>query len=251
MSLRHARGKVVLGYPVGGSVTLAFHASCLKLLGYELQKGDRRLLSKITHSQGLYVSDNRTLLMQRFLATDSLWLCMVDTDIEYPPTLIEDLIRHAGTDKKVLVASVPLGAYPSCAFMRTEVPGVWSPVWPVPMTPIECDGIATAVALIHREVFEKIADRGGQCAFHHAYLPQSKAGTAPRDFKFLSQGEDLAFSVRAAEAGFKQWAVHIPGIRHHKTRGLSHDDEQLPMGAGSDGGVGEMVDEGADHAMAR
>lgn len=250
VSLKHARGKVVVGYPVGGSVTLAFHASMLKLLGYEMGKGDKRLLAKITHSQGLYVADNRTMLAQRFLSTDADWLLQIDTDIEFPPTLIEDLVRHAGTERKVLVASVPLGAYPSCAFMRTDVPGVWSPVWPVPMTPILCDGIATAVALIHRDVFEAIAERGGQCWFHHVYLPQSKAGTPPRDFKFLSQGEDLAFSVRAADAGFKQWAVHIPGIKHHKTRGLSHDDEQLPMGAGSDGGVGELVDEGAVHEMA-
>lgn len=243
--LRAARGKVVVGYPVGGSVTLAFHASMLKLLGYEIEKGDKRLLSKIMHTQGLYVGDNRTLLVQRFLSTEAEWLLQVDTDIEFLPTLVEEMVRLAGQDKRILAASVPLGAYPSCAFKRTETPGVWTPVWPVPMQPVECDGLATAVALIHREVFEKIAANHGQCWFHHIYLPESEPGTAPRDFKFRSQGEDLAFSVRAAAEGFKLWVVHVPWVGHHKTRRLSHDDERAAMLASVDGGVGEIVDEGA------
>jgi len=250
VSLKQARGKVIVGYPVGGSVTLAFHASMLKLLGYELQKGDKRLLSKIQHTQGLYVADNRTLLVQRFLSTDADWLLQVDTDIEFGPTLVEDMLRLAGDDKRILAASVPLGAYPSCAFTRTETPGVWTPVWPVPLHPVECDGLATAVALIHREVFETIAANHGQSWFHHIYLPESQEGTAPVDFRFRSQGEDLAFSVRAVMCGFKLWVVHLPGIGHYKTRRLSHDDERAAMLASEDSGVGEIVDEGAVHGMA-
>lgn len=237
--------KVVVGYPVGGSVTLPFHTSMLRLLGYELAKADGdRILAKIQHTAGLYIADNRTLLAQRFLESDADWLFQVDTDIEFPPTILETLVEMAGREKKVLAASVPLGAYPSCAFNLTDKPGIWEPLWPVPLEPVEVDGFATAACLIHRDVFERIADLNGQSWFHHIYLPQSAAGTAPRDFKFRSQGEDLAFSVRAREAGLALWCAHVPGLRHYKTRALSHDDERAAALAAEDSGMGEIVEEG-------
>lgn len=220
--------KVVLGYPVGGSVTLPFHASCLRLLGYELGKPDaRRLLSKITHTSGLYVGDNRTMLAQRFLSTSADWLLMIDTDIEFPATLLETMVGLAGDERKILAASVPLGAYASTAFMRTEKPGVWRAVYPVPSEPIPVDGIATACVLIHRDVLEGMAARLGQSWFHHIYLEREGG-------EYLSQGEDLAFSVRAAECGFKSWAVHVPGLGHYKTRRLSHDEGEETPGMGEE-----------------
>jgi hypothetical protein len=189
------------------------------------------------------VADNRTLLVQKFLETDADWLWQVDTDIEFRRDVLETLVAMAGRDKKILAASVPLGAYPSCAFRLTDVPGIWDPVWPVPLEATEVDGIATAAVLVHREVFERIAELNGQTWFHHIYLPQSSAGTAPRDFKFRSQGEDLAFSVRAREAGFAIWCAHVPGLRHYKTRPLSHDDERAAALAAQDSGMGEIVQE--------
>lgn len=236
-------GRVVVGYPTGGSVTVPFHASMLRLLAHEIVKPERhRLLAKTTHTMGLYVADNRTLLAQRFLESSSTWLLQIDTDIEFPSTLLETLLAMAGTEKKILAASVPLGeAFPTSAFMLSDEPGVWDAVRHVPLEPMECDGIATAVVLTHREVFEQIADRHGQCWFHHLYLPQSPAGTPPRLVKFMSQGEDLAFSVRAKRCGFKIWCAHVPGIRHHKSKGLSHDYERARALASEDSAMGELV----------
>lgn len=221
-----------MAYPVGFNVTLPFHASVIRLLDYEMAKPlSQRLLRKVTHAAGLYVADNRTLLAQRLLDTDAEWLWMVDTDIEFQPNVLEQMIEFAGSDKKVLAASVPLGdhaqgGYPSCAFHRSKTPGVWLPEWPpLPMQPFEVDGIATACVLIHREVFETIAARHGQCWFHHIYLPNSPEGTPLSQFRYHSQGEDLAFSVRAVESGFKLWCAHISGLRHFKTYPFTHDAE--------------------------
>jgi hypothetical protein len=243
---RQAGQKVVVGYPVGGSVTLPFHASMLRLLAYEYSKGDERLLAKITHTSGLYVADNRTMLAQQFLATPADWLWQVDTDIEFPADILETLLEMAGSDKRILAASVPLGAYESCAFMRSETPGIWQPIPAASLYPgpVKVDGIATAACLIHREVFEKIAANHGQCWFHHIYLPESPEGTAPRDFKFRSQGEDLAFSVRAQAEGFEIWCAHVPRLGHYKTRRLSHDDERARALAMDDSEMGELVSEG-------
>ena len=87
-------------------------------------------------------------------------------------------------------------------------------VYPVPLQPLAVDGIATAVALIHRAVFEGMAAKHGQTWWHHIYLPK------PGD-EFQSLGEDLGFSIRAADCGFQSWAVHVPGLRHYKTMPLS------------------------------
>lgn len=241
--------KVVVGYPVGGSVTLPFHKSMIQLIAYELAKGDDRLLGGTLHVSSLYVADNRTLITQQFLERSTAdWLLQIDTDIAFPPTLLETLVALAGSDKKIFAASVPLGEYASCAFRRDPAkPGLYEAVWPVPLTPIEVDGIATACVLIHRDVFEALADRNGQSWFHHIYLPESTPETPPRQFKFRSQGEDLAFSVRAREAGFSIWCAHVAGLRHFKTKGLSHDDDRAvamaQAAAAGDDGMGEIVNE--------
>lgn len=241
---RAAPKRVVLAYPVGGSVTIAFHASVIRLVLHEMMKPPRRrLLEKVWHMKGLYIGDNRQGLAERFMERTALeWLLQIDTDVEFPPTILEQLLALAGDDKDVLTASVPLGQYASSAFMRTEKPGVWQELTAVPTSPIEVEGVGTACCLIRRRVFERIADRHGQCWFHHIYVP--KEGEPGRGFKYNSQGEDLSFSVRAAEAGFRLWAVHIPGMRHHKTKALSHDDERAIALAAEDSAIGEMVQEG-------
>src|SRR5262245_6498306 len=226
-------GPVLFGYPVGGSVTLAFHASCLRLVEYECSKPFIALvnglratpqrpgpeliealirnaagassLAKMAHCSGLYVADNRQTLGEKLLASNATWLLQVDTDIEFPSTLVESMLALAGSERRVLAASVPLGSpnFPTCGFIATEKPWEFDCLRQVPLEGIEVDAVATACVLIHREVLETIAARHGQCWFNHLYLPKSPPGTEPSAFRFHSQGEDIAFCVRAKEAGFK------------------------------------------------
>jgi hypothetical protein len=237
--------KVVFGYPVGGSVTLPFHASCLRLVQYEQGKAEKdRLLTRMMHASGLYVGDNRMVLAEAMLEKEADWLMQVDTDIEFPPTIIETMLQVAGSDKKILAASVPLGtAYPTCGFRWTGQPGVYESV-PVGPEPVEVDAIATAVCLIHRDVFDGIAEQHGRAWFHSIHLAKSAPGTAPRDFSYVVNGEDIAFSMRAKACGFSIWCAHVPGLRHHKTMPLSHDDERVRAMAMSDSAMGVLVREG-------
>jgi hypothetical protein len=71
--------KVVFGYPCGGSVTISFHASCLRLLQHEREKPEReRLLLRMLHASGLYVGDNRMVLAEAALERkDANWLPQV------------------------------------------------------------------------------------------------------------------------------------------------------------------------------
>jgi len=246
--IRDTSRKVVLGYPCGGSVTVPFHASVLRLLWHESAKSDRdRLLTRVFHASGLYVGDNRQLIVERFLKTDADWLLMVDTDIEFQPELLGQVLGFADKDRRVIAANVPLGtAYPTVAFRRTEDPGVWEclPAMPHDVDLVECDAVATAVFLCHREVFETIAAEHGQCWFHHMYLPASPVGTPPPDFKFRAIGEDIAFCIRAKRAGFSIYTARVPGLKHHKVTPYSEDYSHATEPALFDSGMGELVAEG-------
>jgi GT2 family glycosyltransferase len=184
------------------------------------------------------------VLTEKMLDSEANWLLQVDTDIEFPPTLMETMLDLAGEDKKILAASVPLGlAYPTCGFMQTEQPGIFEALPLVPMEPIEVDAIATACVLIHRSVFEEIADRHGKCWFHTIYMAKSAEGTPGRDFAFTGNQEDIAFSIRAKALGFKVWCVHVPGLVHYKTMPLTHDTEKSKQMATEMPGMGVLVQE--------
>lgn len=246
--------KIAFAYPVGGSVTLPFHASVIRMLWHEAQKGDAgRLLARIFHVSGLYVGDNRHAIVERFLTMGVDWLLQVDTDIEFRPELLEQMLRLARDGRKVIAANVPLGtSYPTVAFNLADGEEGVCPMWeclpamPVDRDVIECDAVATAVIMIHRDVFEGIAARDGQCWFHHLYLPVSAAGTAPRDFLFRSIGEDVSFCVRAKRAGFGVYAARVPGLRHHKSTPYSEDFARASnQGAFAEAdAIGELVAEG-------
>lgn len=199
------------------------------------------------HASGLYVGDNRmTLAEQLFDSSKANWLLQIDTDIEFPPNIIETMLAIAGDDKKILAASVPLGtAYPTCGFNWTGTPGIYYALDTIPAFPVEVDAIATAVVLIHRDVLAAIAEEHGRSWFHTIYLAKSQPGTPPSQHAYTGNQEDIAFSMRAKAAGFKIWCVHIPGLGHYKTVRMSHDDERSKaLGAMAAGpGMGVLVQE--------
>ena len=233
------RPKVALGTPYGGSVTAPFYEAVLALQVHELSKAEPLLQYRLP-KQGLYVDQNRNEIAARFWErTDADWLLQVDSDISFPPTLVETMVELAGKDKKVLAASVPLGPpLPSCGLLYTDVPGIWRFLEPEELTRegVEVQGLATAVMMAHREVFDAVADKFGQCWFLTAPpIPRldddrSRAAWASedgplRDRKFIAKGEDLSFCIRAAEVGFAIWCAYVPGLKHFKALPLSHDYE--------------------------
>jgi hypothetical protein len=240
---------VALGYPYGGSVTGPFFESVLALQLHELAK-PRPLLTHRLPQSGLYIDHNRNRICEKFMDTGADWLLQIDSDISFPPTLVETLLEVAGGGKKILAASVPLGPpLPSSAWRMTDQPGIWAGVPSEEITPegIEVDGLATAVLIVHRDVLEAIAEQVGQCWFLKTSTPRMDPeaprsaaawiGDGPiRDRRYVAVGEDLAFCLRAKDAGFASWCAKLPGLKHHKTLPMSHDfevaeEQQLPIAA--------------------
>ncbi len=235
-------GRVALGYPFGSGLTGPFHESLMRLQRYELSK-PKPLLGFLLPQSGLYIDHNRNRIAEKFWAdTDADWLLQVDSDIEFPPNLIEQLLAVAGHTKKVVAASVPLGPpFPSCGWLATELPGVWEclPAKNITKEGTQVHGLATAVMMVHREVLAAIAEREGQVWFLKlppvARLDVEKSrlaweGNGPTtDRQYIPQGEDLSFCLRAQDAGFASWVAKVPGLKHHKTLPLSHDyEDELP-----------------------
>lgn len=237
---------VALGYPYG-PISAVFMHSLLALRAYEFLKMARGLepnLRDLIPEGGIYVDQNRNRIVEKFMATDSEWLLQIDTDIEFQPTLLEHLLATAGSDKKVLAASVPLGwsgahgePLPSCGLNRLSKPGqfVYVAEKDVTSAAIQVDAVASAVLLVHREVFEAIADREGRNWFLKMAIPDVNDATSRaawksnegpmRERKYLAIGEDISFCRRAEDAGYRSWLAHVPGVRHYKTVPLTHDRE--------------------------
>lgn len=232
---------VALGYPYGGGVTGPFHESLMRLQRYELAK-PKPLLWHLLPQSGLYIGTNRNRIAEKFWQeTDADWLLQIDSDVEFPATIIETLLQLAGDERKVLAASVPLGPpFGSCGWNRTRMPGVWACLPSEEVLPdgTPVDGVATAVMMAHRDVFAAIAEREGQKWFlempPEPRMDDERSAKAWRgdgpmsDRRYIPQGEDLVFCLRAQEAGFQPWVAKIPGLKHHKTLPLSHDYE-LPL----------------------
>jgi GT2 family glycosyltransferase len=152
------------------------------------------------------------------------------------------MLALAGDERRILAACATGTA--TRRWSVTGQPGIYDSI-PIGRTPVDVDAVATACVLIHREVFDAIADQHGRSWFHAIHLAKSPAGTPPRDFAYVVNGEDIAFSMRAKAAGFKIWCVHVPGLKHYKTMPLSHDDEQSKLlGSRAAGeGMGVLVQE--------
>jgi hypothetical protein len=225
--------KVLLGYPVGTSELVCFSDSLRLLMQYEGMKPEGPLLAGIVREQGLYVDDNRNRLVEHlFKAPQSVkWLLMIDTDIEFKPYILELMLELAENhDLKILAASVPIGqTHETCAFFFGDVPGRMHVVTRLPhgpLRPLRVDAIATACTLIHRDVFEAMAEKLGPCWFTRFSVPDpdSKQDGPIESRRDLTLGEDIAFCYRAKSLGMPIWCAHIPGLRHWKLVGFTHDE---------------------------
>lgn len=215
--------KVMFAYGSGGSVKSEFCTSLASLVWYEARRPlDEMKLGYLSKSDSIYISQNRQhIALDFFRNRQESWLVMVDSDIEFPPTLLDSLVKLASPGRKILAANVPLGYRPNVAFMAIpgRPPGHYSNLWPLPAEPTAVDAAATAVIIIHRDVIVDIYAKFGPRWFQHWYPDEVDAGD---EIAFV--GEDIAFCRRAKEVGHQAWVGHVKGLGHFKTQRLSEDE---------------------------
>lgn len=227
-----SKPKVALGYVHGdASRTTSFEDSRESLLGY-----DRENLGLITHrlpvrcgTDGLSAARND--VAAAVLEQDVDWLLWVDTDMGFAPETLYQLLAAADPQARPVVGALcfiqrqyahdgmfgfrvrPQPTIFDWTKADDEVPRYRSvPMYPV-NTLVQVAATGSACILIHRSVFEKIAEKRGATWYDRTPGP---------DGKLL--GEDVSFCVRAADAGIP---VHVhTGVRttHYKAQWVSELD---------------------------
>lgn len=227
-----AEGKVIVGYLHPGQVEGAFMRSVVNLLAYDWVH-NRRLVDGgglIEYQAGANLSGPRNNLVRQFMALSAEWLLMVDADMEFPPTALDQLVEKADPVERPIVGGLCFGLEADGRHTPTlfdlfkgpdgepEV-GRYSQ-WDIDSL-MKVGGTGTAFLLIHRSVFERFDEfepQPGTTAFNKTfpYFQETEYGGKPI-------GEDLTFCFRA---GFLQIPVYVDTslhIGHIKTRVLNFD----------------------------
>lgn len=175
--------------------------------------------------------DARNQIAAAFLASDNEWLLVIDADMGFAPDALYRLLEAAHPEKRPVVGGLCFVArqftedglqgyrvrpMPTLMDFREDANGtpqfMSMPLYPVnKVVPVAATG--SAFILIHRSVFERIAER---------YGPTWYDRTPGADGKLL--GEDVSFCVRAQSLGIPVF-VHT-GVRttHYKSFWLSEVD---------------------------
>jgi hypothetical protein len=169
----------LIGYVRGEQVQGEFLDSLMDLIG---QDGYRTIIGtgRITTGPALCVARNQ--LAKVFMDSPAEWLFMVDTDMVFPPTVIERLRQYASP--RVVAGALCFGWFKEARIAKPTLYGKdlaqiidWEPG---AVVPVEATG--AACLLIHRHIFETTP---------YPWFTQAEDGT---------WGEDQGFckNIRAA-----------------------------------------------------
>lgn len=215
--------KVMIGYPVGGSVHPAFAKSLLDLQKFELKNPspDYELVD-IEYSASLYVQENRNNLVEWALEKQVDWLLQLDTDEKFQPTLLRQLMSTANAESKPIVFGLYSNVQPAPAqaegayyhvdmIFREVENGEYMVINPTSDSrPFMIDAAGSGILLTHTSIYKKIAF---PWFWLEMILPSNK--TKPQ-----IMNEDIVFCRAAREAGYQLWCDPLAEAQHFKSIAL-------------------------------
>lgn len=196
---------IAFGYPYGNGFAPQWVESLTGLMLYEVPKDPKvRVLGSILKHGSCYVDMNRDAIANTLVnRTGDDWICMVDTDVQFFPNILELFAKHIVNNPKarIIAGRVNLGnGFP--VFYKG------SPVGPKHQ-PFAFEGlrefdlVGTGIICIHRDVFPAIFKSDGHTHYFQKIITSEKLGI----------GDDFSFCLRAKRAGFKLYgAWNIFGI---------------------------------------
>ncbi len=226
---------VTLAYVHSNEVTYSWHHSMIELVGWDMANHGRVMaggyIAMRCGSDGLPEARNKTV--RHFLDDKAAdWLIWIDTDMGFEPDTIDRLLEAADPAERPMVGAL-------CFSMRESEPdgmGGWRCVptptvfdwvktddgqmgfgvrWDFkPNTLTQVAGTGSACLLIHKSVFEKVADAHGPVWYDR--VPNTTTG------QLIS--EDLSFCLRTQALHLPLW-VHT-GVRttHQKNVWVADED---------------------------
>lgn len=148
-------------------------------------------LRVLPQPSGRDIDKGRNDLVTKFLATDSEWLLMVDTDMTFTPADVERIYAHA--DENLIISGMCAAADGTIAARKRNPE---THMWHVIESTTDCvevDYAGAAFMLAHRNAYEKI---------------QAEDFSTVRPWFAFSEdsgilGEDAMFCLRAKQLGFR------------------------------------------------
>jgi len=231
------QGAVTVAYVHPNEVTASWHQSLLSMVGWDLGHAGRVarggwLAMRCYGADGIPAARNKAV--QQFLESDVEWLFWIDTDMGFAPDTVDRLMEAADPVDRPIVAGLcfaqkqtkPDGmggwrtALAPTIYDWTTVPETGETgflsrrEYPV-NTLLRCAGTGSACILIHRSVFERLAESAPGVWYDRVPNPTANG-------RLL--GEDLSFCLRAGALGLPVF-VHT-GVRttHFKPAWLGEED---------------------------
>jgi len=195
--------KVAIGYVHPDQISAHFHKSLVGVMLWD-RHTSKRVDQVIDMFSGPRIASARNMIVEAFLdQTSAEWLWMLDTDMVFPPTMLDSLCSIVDADESPIVSALCFAGGRS----GTVVPTIRVAVsdgsdgavemavvseYP-PDSLCSVDATGAACVMIHRRVFEAIRehyqDRG--------FIWFAESETMGRDY-----GEDVVFCLRARALGF-------------------------------------------------
>lgn len=222
-----ASHKVVIGFISPGLVDSMF---ALRLAGIYRERP--RVVDLMTDENSGLLSRGRNLVAANFLDHPAKpdWLLMLDTDMQLDLDAFDKLIDAAHDTERPVVAGLYFGAWggqfypapvPLLFVEHPQNPGRYIPIERYPRdTVIQIDSAGTGCLLVHRSVFERIAEKAGPHEIAHFTDGTSQVRWCwfrdmPRIGDWFS--EDHFFCARIREVGFPIHA-HTGAVLAHRKR---------------------------------
>lgn len=228
------QGKVALGWVTDGIPREEFLTSLLLLKDHD--RGRRWPGSRIAMRSSANISKGRNEVVRRFLADyDEEWLWMLDNDIGFPPTTLEQLLEAADAKERPIVSGLYYAQADDRPFPRS-IPLMYRPDATRVLQPIyeftpgevrEAWGTGAGCLLMHRHALERIAGYVAEHEPHYRSFPWFFERTVLQDPDDPSRdewlSEDVTLCVNAHNAGLKVFVHTGVSLHHYKTVPLNHE----------------------------
>lgn len=211
----------MVAYIHPGEVNGAF-VDCLMTTVDSDMAGDRLIGRRLSMRSGPRIASARNEVVRKFLATECEWLWMLDTDMTFAPSVLPRLLQQADSSQRPILGALCFGGarggvvFPTLYRLRppSEDHGPMEVIEDYPTGLVKVDATGCACLLVHRSVFERIAEvkrPDGAVAFPQPLTWFSESAYGPHEF-----GEDWTFCLRVQQAGIPVYVDTRVKVGHVK-----------------------------------